>query len=298
MNRIIVTGVAGLLGQHLVRRLLAPKQRISPDRRILAIDIAENPFDEFDGLEYLRADLTEYESVESRLRSFQADYILNCASYNNVDSAEDEKERTHRINTLLVRDLVTLGEGRIIQFSSDYVFNGVDGPYFEDDSPDPICHYGRTKLEAEKILRGSESNHLIIRSNVLYGTAKNIRTNFVTWLVDCLRAGREVRIAVDQYCNPTYAGNLAEAAIEAAENKISGILHVAGRDYLARYDMALGIASFFNLDTDLIRPVNSIDLDQKAKRPLKAGLRIDRALKLLKTRPLGLEQGLRLMGEI
>jgi dTDP-4-dehydrorhamnose reductase len=147
------------------------------------------------------------------------------------------------------------------------------------------------------ILRKSESNHLIIRSNVLYGAGKNVRNNFVTWLLKSLRSGREVRIADDQYCNPTYAGNLAEAAIEAAENNISGILHIAGRDYLSRYHMALGVTAFFDLDRELIKPVESKDLDQKAKRPLKAGLRIDRALKLLRTRLLGLEQGLRLMGE-
>jgi dTDP-4-dehydrorhamnose reductase len=298
MKRFIVTGAAGLLGQHLVKRLLASDGRSSPDLRILAVDIAENPFDEFDRLEYLRADLTDIKSVETRLRAFRGDHIFNCASYNDVDSAEEEKEKAHRINTLLVKDLLILEEGRIIQFSSDYVFNGAAGPYFEDDSPDPINYYGRTKLEAEKILRGSEANHLIIRSNVLYGIARRIRKNFVTWLVENLRAGKETSIVVDQYCNPTYSGNLAEAAIEAAENKISGILHVAGRDYLSRYDMALGIASYFNLDTDLIKPVDSIDLDQKAKRPLKGGLRIDRALKLLKTRLLGLEQGLRLMSEI
>ena len=298
MKRIIVTGAAGLLGQHLVNRLLASNERGSPERDILALDIAENPFDGLEGLEYLRADLTDFKSVEGELRDFQPDYIFNCASYNDVDSADEEKEKAHQVNTLLVTDLVSLGQGRIIQFSSDYVFNGAAGPYFEDDSPDPINYYGKTKLEAETILRKSEANHLIIRSNVLYGTGKNVRKNFVTWLVDSLRSGKEVRIADDQYCNPTYAANLAEAAIEATENGISGILHIAGRDYLSRYDMALGVAGFFDSDTGLIKPVGSDELNQKAKRPLMGGLRIDRAFKLLRTRLLGLEQGLRLMGEV
>jgi dTDP-4-dehydrorhamnose reductase len=120
----------------------------------------------------------------------------------------------------------------------------------------------------------------------------------VTWLIENVKSGREVRIANDQYCNPTYAGNLAEAAVEATGNGISGILHIAGRDYLSRYDMALGVAGFFDLDTGLIKPVESKDLNQQAKRPLMGGLRIDRALKLLKTRLIGLDEGLRSMADI
>ncbi|MEE8418201.1 MAG: SDR family oxidoreductase [candidate division Zixibacteria bacterium] len=296
MKRIIITGAAGLLGQHLIRCLKSDKNHDS-DFSILSIDKAANPFKQSANLRYIQTDLIEFDPLKSAIEDFKPDLIFNCASYNDVDGAEENKKLADDINVHLVENLLELSPKKIIHFSSDYVFNGLHGPYSEEDTPLPINHYGQTKYRSERILTESGGNHLIIRSNVLYGTGTDIRPNFVTWLIGSLRRNERVRIVTDQFGNPTYAGNLAEAAIEAARMDFTGILHIAGKDYLSRYEAALKAAAFFNLDSKMITPIITEKLSQPARRPLRAGLTIDKAGKLLKTGLLGLDEGLRLMAD-
>lgn len=294
MKRIIITGAAGLLGQHLTRRLESNRNN-DPDFSILSIDKAADPFERSPNIRYMQADLTKFDSIKPALEDFNPDLIFNCASFNDVDSTEENKKLTDDINLHLVENLLAVSFEKIIHFSSDYIFDGQHGPYSEEDTPLPINYYGQTKYRSERILIESGGNHLIIRSNVLYGTGKDIRPNFVTWLVGSLRLNERVRIVTDQFGNPTYAGNLAEAAIEAARKDLTGILHIAGDDYLSRHEAALKAAAFFNFNSELITPITTERLCQPARRPLRGGLKIDKAKKLLKTKLLGLDEGLRLM---
>ncbi len=296
MKRIIITGAAGLLGQHLIRCLESNKNN-DPDFSILSIDKVGDPFEQAAKIQYIKADLKEFDSIKPVLEDFNPDLIFNCASYNDVDGAEENRELADDLNAHLVENLLTVSFEKIIHFSSDYVFDGQHGPYSEEDTPLPINYYGQTKYRSERILKESGKNHLIIRSNVLYGTGIDIRPNFVTWLVMSLRRNEKVRIVTDQFGNPTYAGNLAEAAIEAVRKDLTGILHIAGKDYLSRHEAALKAAAFFNLNSEMITPITTEKLSQPARRPLRGGLRIDKAGKLLKTKLLGLDEGLRLMAD-
>ncbi len=296
MKRVIITGAAGLLGQHLVR-CLEPVNCTEAEISILSIDKAANPFKQSANLRYIQTDLKEFDSIKPALEDFNPDLIFNCASYNDVDGAEENRELADDLNVHLVKNLLAVSFEKIIHFSSDYIFDGQHGPYSEEDTPLPINYYGQTKYRSERILKESGKNHLIIRSNVLYGTGNNIRPNFVTWLIGSLRRNEKVRIVTDQFGNPTYAGNLAEATIEAARMDFTGILHIAGRDYLSRYEAALKAAAFFNLDSEMITPITTEKLSQPARRPLRGGLTIDKAGKLLKTGLLGLDEGLRLMAD-
>ncbi len=297
MKRVIITGAAGLLGQHLIRCFKSVEKR-DPDFSILSIDKVVNPFKDPPGVRYIQADLREFDSIKPEIEDYKPDYIFNCASYNNVDGAEENRKLAKNINVQLVENLLKLSFKKIIHFSSDYIFDGLHGPYSEEDTPDPINYYGRTKYRSERILKESGKNHLIIRSNVLYGTGLDIRPNFITWLVTSLRRNKKIRIVTDQFGNPTYAGNLAQAAIEAAGKELTGILHVAGDDYLSRHETALKAAAFFDLDSKLITPIMTEKLSQPAGRPLRGGLKTDKAKRLLETRLLGLDEGLGLMEDL
>ncbi len=296
MKQVLITGAAGLLGQHLVDRLI---RRNSKDQNfsVMAIDIADNPFEHSGRLKYLQADLTKFITLTADIEKFNPDYIFNCAAYTDVDGCEKNKRLADDLNIHLVENLLGLPSKRIIHFSTDYVFNGQSGPYSESDSHDPIGYYGRTKLQSEKLLEISKKNYLVIRTNVLYGAGKNIRPNFITWLIDSLRQHKRLRIVTDQFNNPIHAGNLAEAAIESAQLNYSGTIHIAGADYLSRYQIAIKTAEHFKLDSSLISPVKTAELGQIAVRPLRGGLKIDKAKKLLKTKLLGLDEGLNLMGD-
>jgi dTDP-4-dehydrorhamnose reductase len=285
MKKVLVTGAAGLLGQHLVKELLKSAE-------VLAIDKNENPFEESEGLRYLQADLIEITKIQDDVTAFAPRIIFNCAAYTDVDGCESNKPLADQLNVGLVENLIKLPHDKFVHFSTDYVFDGQRGPYGESDPVKPLGYYGQTKLRSENILQKSGKPYLIIRSNVLYGHAKNIRPNFLTWLIDNLRQNQKVRLVTDQFNNPISAANLATASIEAASSEITGILHIAGADYFSRYDIGKIVARHFKLNQRLIEPITTYQLQQIAPRPHLGGLKIDKAKRLLKTPLMGLEESL------
>jgi dTDP-4-dehydrorhamnose reductase len=288
MRSALVTGACGLLGQHLVKRLQS-------GYRVFTVDIAPNIFEDYNNVTFIQQDLTESSALRNILFEKYVDIVYNCAAYNDVDGCEDNRDKAYELNIGLVENLVNSGCERVIHFSTDYVFNGENGPYEEDDETDPIGYYGKTKLIAEQAILKSEKKHLVIRTNVLFGNGIKVRPNFITWLIDNLQRGDELKIVIDQYNNPIHADNLAEASIEAEESGFTGILHLAGDSYLSRYEIACKTANHFSFNEKLIFPAKTSELGQAAKRPLKGGLKIDKAKRLLKSRLLKFERALELL---
>jgi dTDP-4-dehydrorhamnose reductase len=183
--------------------------------------------------------------------------------------------------------------------STDFVFDGTEGPYDENARPDPINYYGRSKLAAENAVRSAGLQRWsIIRTTLAYGAAENVRRgNFGTWLVDRLRAEQQASVPVDQFRTPTYAPDLADGIARAAILRKSGIYHIAGREILSVYEFARLMASQFGLDAELLEPVHSHDLHPEAPRPLRAGLLILRAESELGYRPRPLTAALADFGQ-
>ena len=291
MKRVLITGAAGLMGQHIVARM-------KDYYTILGIDIAENPFISYSNLRYIREDLTRFDRIKSSIDEFAPELVFNCAGMTDVDSCEKDRKLTYDLNVGLVENLLKVKFAKIIHISSDYVFNGENGPYAETEAQSPVDYYGKTKLMSEKILIESDRDYLIIRTNVLFGTGINIRLNYITWLIKNLKQGRKLRIVTDQFNNPIHAGNFTGAAIEAIQSDISGILHIGGADYLSRYEIAIKTAEHFDLNPGLIEATTSRELNQAARRPLKGGVKIDKAKKLLTTRLLPFDEALGLMDDL
>jgi len=263
----------------------------------------DNPFADLQNVTYVRADLTDFAPIKVRLEAFQPEVVFNCAACSDVDRCEEQRDQAHAINVELVTKLLTLSFRKLVHYSSDYVFNGENGPYTEDDKPDPINYYGSTKFESEKVLTDSsrqglsDRDHLIIRTSLLYGALRRDRHNFVAWVIDGLARGEKLEVVDGQFATPTFAGNLARASAEAAFANQSGIMHVAGPDYFSRYEIALRVARVLGLSESLLRPVQPDRLRQKARRPSRAGLKSNRAKTILGTELMGLELGLSSMAE-
>lgn len=286
--RILITGSNGLLGQKLVKTF-------SSDHQIIGIDLQTEPFISAPNFNYHNLSILEVENLEELFSTSGIEVVINAGAYTDVDGCEDNKEKAWSVNVDGVRTLTSLCKKKkvkLIHLSTDYIFDGKNGPYSEEDIPNPIGYYGLTKLESEKAILEGNIDFLIIRTNVLYGKGESLRPNFALWLIHKLVDQEKVKIVMDQYNNPTLADNLACAIKEAAEKNISGILNIAGSEYLSRYDFALKVASKFNLDQALISPAKTSELKQKAPRPFKGGLKIDKAKKLLKTELLDIEKGL------
>src|SRR5262249_44383449 len=150
--------------------------------------------------------------------------------------------------------------------------DGPAGPYTEDDTPNPISVYGRTKLESERILAAQSSRWAVARTTVLFGYAPSARPNFVLWLLDRLARSEGCRVVADQIGSPTLADNLAEMVLALATSDARGIYHTVGASRLSRHAFAQLAARTFGLDAELIEPLTTAELRQPAPRPLAAGL--------------------------
>jgi dTDP-4-dehydrorhamnose reductase len=215
----------------------------------------------------------------------------------SVDACEINPEKCWAINVEGVSNVIHVAKeigAKVVFFSTDYVFDGQCGPYSEADEPHPINVYGKAKLFAERVVEETLEDYLIVRVNALYGWELE-RKNFVMGLIERLSGGQEMRVPVDQVGCPTYAENLVDAILELVDLKQRGILHVAGNCPMNRYEFACTAAEIFGLNKSLLVPIKTPELEQKAPRPLKAGLRIEKAQQILSTRLLGPREGLGLM---
>jgi len=219
-------------------------------------------------------DITKWDQVKTTVGSYRPRFIVNAAAFTDVDGNEREPEKARRVNTEGVEHLVSAGEevgARVVQLSTDYVFDGTAGPYLEYDETAPLNVYGRTKLDAERLVLES-GHHLVIRANVLYGPDNESPASFVRWVANSLKAGKAIRVVDDQINNPTLTTHLAEAIRKAIDGEAMGLYHYGGLEFASRYEFALKIARHFNLPDGGITPISTAELGQQAPRPLKSGL--------------------------
>jgi dTDP-4-dehydrorhamnose reductase len=285
---ILVTGANGLLGSHLMRRL-------DGNHSITGIGRNKSAKSELKTASFIELDLTSFDKLNNFLMQSEYDVIINCGAMADVDLCEQKQSMASAINFEAVSYLAEYCEvtgALLIQISTDYVFDGEGGPYNETDSPNPINYYGRTKLAAEKIIQDSECEYIIARAVHVYGNLPDTPSKQIAWLLAARDSGSEIKGAIDQFSNPTWAGNLADAIVELSISSIRGIIHIGGNDYISRYDFALEAAKVLGIENSLIRKTTLEELNLIARRPLKAGLKIDKMKSLMTTHPMGVRDGI------
>ncbi|MBD3384143.1 dTDP-4-dehydrorhamnose reductase [candidate division KSB1 bacterium] len=284
--RVLVTGCNGQLGQKLIQTADSV-QIFGLDKRLSDPFLQNNRF--------YALDLLDKDALAERIQSIQPDWILNAAAYTGVDAAEEEKNLCWQQNVVAVENLIYAARkqnSRLLHVSTDYIFDGKAGPYGETDPPNPLGYYGRSKLASENVLKASSLHIAIVRTMILYGTNRAGQQNFVTWLINALKRGNAVKIVTDQIGNTTLSDDLARGIWTIVEREKSGIYHIAGSEIVSRYDFAKTIAGVFGLDGDLIQPITTGELEQKAPRPLNSGLRIEKAMQELEIAPKDVKTGL------
>ncbi len=244
--------------------------------------------------EIMHLDLLDRESIEKVISEAAPDCIYLAASYTDVDGCENNPERSYAVNVTGVRDVVAAvldKPCKLVYFSSDYVFDGVSGPYDERARPSPINVYGKHKLEAERIIASSGLSNVIVRTTVVYGDEWQHK-NFVARLIATLNKNESLTVPDDQIGNPTYNETLADAAIELCNSYNQGVFNIAGPERVSRYQFAVAAAQIFDLDSSLIKATSTSALNQAAKRPLAGGLILTKAKSALKTELIGYKDGL------
>ncbi len=287
-RRIFIVGANGMLGQRTIDFYI-PNKSVE----LFACSIEEEPL--FNSVEYLCCNITERDKIKKAVYNFMPDVIINAAAYTNVDLSETERETAWKINVKGVEHLAEAArviDAHIIHISSDYIFDGKNGPYSEDAKPNPLGYYGRTKLASENVLKISGAVHTILRTNVLYGVASKSKADFVKWLIDTVSKGKPVKIVDDQINNPTFIDDLIQAISKVIEFRKLGVYNIGGKEFISRYEFTKIIAEYFNLDKSLISPVTTEELKQSAKRPLKSGLITLKAESELGYKPVSIRESL------
>lgn len=242
----------------------------------------------------LKLDVVARDRTFKLIKQLNPDYIVHTAALTNVDYCETHKEEAYKINVEGTRNVVEASKeigAKLIYISTDYVFDGEGGMYKEDDRTNPINYYGKSKLDGESVTVNTCDNYIIARISVLYGL--NPKLNFVTWALQELKDGNEIKIVNDQFNTPTLADNLAELILELIKNDATGIFHASGSERINRFDFVLKLAEVFDLKKKLIKPITSNELNWIAKRPKDSSLDVSKISEIAE--PLNVEESLKRM---
>ncbi len=282
--KALVIGASGLVGGALMRVLeRSGVEAVGADRSRAS-----------DGT--LLLDVRDASAVEQALATTRPDVVFLAVNVGGgVDRCEEHPDEAYAVNVEGTRHVAAASARRdavLVYFSTDYVFDGTSGPYAEDDAPNPINVYGRNKLEAEQAVRKLAPRHLIVRTTAVYGWDR-ASPNFAMQVWERLGARQPMRAPDDQLCNPTLAEFLAEASLRLVQTGAEGRVNVVGKDRVSRAELGRQLARAMALDPDLIVPVPTRALGQKAPRPLQGGLKTDRLAALLGTEPLDVAESLK-----
>jgi dTDP-4-dehydrorhamnose reductase len=225
------------------------------------------------GLDYLAPaendlDIADADGVQRCLAAFRPQVVINCAAYNLVDLAEQEKDTAFRVNAegprILARAASACG-ARLVHFGSDYAFDGLkeNGLYCEQDKTAPLSEYGKSKVLGEQMVLREDREHLVLRLSWVYGRGKQ---NFISKLLQWSKSQEFLKVACDEFSVPTSAYTVVEVTLRALALRLSGIYHLTNTGYCSRYEWArlildtLGIKKF-------VRPVSMDIFALPARRP-------------------------------
>lgn len=217
----------------------------------------------------IMADVTDLAALSSEIAGVDPSAIVHCAAYTGVDAAETDEATAYRVNVLGTEHVCRAFAGRVVHLSTDFVFDGKDGPYSEEAMPHPSGVYGATKWVSEWTI-ARRRNGLTVRTTILYGWGR--KPNFVTTVLAALRRGETVRAPGNLWGTPTYALDLALALYAlAGRGDVTGVLNLVGRAVVTRYDLARLVARTWGL------PENVEATQAVGFRPKLAGLTTDKA---------------------
>lgn len=285
--KLLVTGASGLLGHKVAQLALERGNRVYSVHKEHPVSLGEP----------VKLDLTEYDRISKVASELKPDLIIHAAAYTDVDGCEVNRGLALKVNAEATKHLAKASTevgAHLTYISTDYVFDGEEGLYREDDEPNPINYYGYTKLLGETYVKEHASRWCIVRPSAIYGWGPSHKLNFAMWLMSNLQDCKEVKVLTDQYVSPTLNNNLAEMLVEIAEKEFIGVLHASGPSRVSRYEFAVKLVEVFSLEARLIRPAKMTEMSWKARRPRDSSLNVDKALNLLKCKPLPVDEALNL----
>lgn len=256
MNKVAIIGSGGQLGSDLARV------------------ISQNTGGDLHLLDHSRVECTDRLSVEKALLDIHPEVVINCAAFVRVDDCEEEAERAFSVNARgagHVAQACADIDATVVYISTDYVFDGgKSSPYTEDDSPNPLNVYGKSKLEGEKLVQDSCPKHFIVRSSGLYGLRQGskggLAGNFVETMLKLADKGSPIRVVDDQVLTPTFTKDLAGAIVELIRTDKYGTYHITNSGECSWYEFGKAVFEISGLSPDY-GPITSSEYGARALRP-------------------------------
>ena len=269
MKKVLITGGNGLLGKRL-RQLLESNKFL-----VIGTGLGRDRLLNHNH-SYVQLDVTNKNQCLEILNKLNPDVIVNTAAITNVDYCETKKEHCLLVNSESIDHLNVSKKRHFIQISTDFIFEGSEGPYSEENNPKPINYYGFSKYQAEKKILTKNWNYSIVRTCLVYGE-DNESNNILMWVKRALQKKESLNIVDDQYRTPTHVDDLCNGVLRIIEANATGIYNISGAEYLSIFDFVCNIAKGYGFDFSLINRSGTIDINQRAIRPVKSGLVINKA---------------------
>ena len=264
MPSCVVLGASGFVGSEIARDLGAAGTSLTSREG------------------YVTLDATQPGALRTVLGRLAPSVVVNCVGLADVDLAEREPELAESLNHVVLQHLVRAQDDlgfRLVQISTDYVFDGRTGAYVESDPPAPVNEYGRSKLRGELEVAG-RLDTLVVRISSPFGEGFGARkTQFFRYLSEALRAGRSVRALTDQRVTATYLPDLGRALVRLLDRSMTGIVHITSPDARTRFEFAHEVARVVGADPSLVVPATRSEMSQwTAPRPSDTSLDVGRSI--------------------
>jgi len=296
MKTVLVTGSNGLLGQKLTD-LYATKQ----DVKLIATGRGENRHPLKSGYTYEVMDITNREQVFEVIVKHKPDCIIHGAAMTNVDACELDPEACQLQNVKSTQNLVDAIadiDCHFVFVSTDFIFDGTSGPYKEDDEPNPLSIYGQSKLDGERYVQSNCKRWAIARTVLVYGLVADMsRSNIVLWARESLANKKAINVVDDQFRSPTLAEDLATGCKLIENQEAEGIFNISGKDQMSIYELVQRVANYFGLSMDTVSKIDSVSLNQPAKRPPITGFDLSKSNAELGYNPYSFDEGIRIIYE-
>lgn len=284
MDKLLVIGATGLLGSKTFQ--------LAKDKYETYGTYSSN---KQASLEHLN--VANRVQVELLIKKIKPDFVIDTHALNNVDYCETHQEEAFRINvqgSINIAQACHLINAKYAFISSDYVFDGHKKIFTEVDKCTPLNYYGKTKCATEALLGALSIDYISARTSSIYGLGSSTgKKSFIPWLIENLKNGSPTKIISDLYYSPTYNVDIAESLFSLYQNNKSGIFHIVGKDCISKYSFAQYICEEFGYDTELLIPENFSKIGQKAKRPKKVKMSMNKLIKTISKQPSDVKTGLK-----
>ena len=264
--KVLIIGASGLVGSNCLRYF--KQKEIECVGTYFSYEAKDTVF--FDTL-----NLHNHDNFD--VASFKPDVILHCGALTHVDYCEHHEAESHEKTVHSTNNMIALAKeinAKLVFISTDYIFDGKDGPYLENAVSNPLSVYGKHKLEAENAVLQANPDNIVIRITNVYGDEERGK-NFVSRIIEQIFEQQKLtlKLPIDQYSTPINAFDIARCLYLLINDNKNGIYHIAGTDYMNRVQLALTILKYFPEASYELIPMTTTEINAAAARPLQGGLK-------------------------